>query len=299
MISEELLNNLVTNDIEFKTDYPLKCACTFRIGGVCSLAVFPKTEQQLAQSLCILDDAQIRVHICGKGSNTLFAEGYLDLAVVFTSEVDRVVFDGNRVSCGAGVGLIPLSSKACDKGLSGLEFASGIPGSIGGAVYMNAGAYGSTMENVVVKSRAYDRKTKEIITLTEHRFGYRESIYKQREGLICLGADIELCNGDTNSIRQKMREFSEQRRSKQPLEYPSAGSYFKRPQGDFAGRLIEISGLKGTAVGGAKVSEKHAGFIVNVDSASFDDVIKLEKIVLERVFENTGIMLEREVEVIQ
>lgn len=298
MISQELLNSLVQSGIEFKTDYPLKSACTFRIGGECTLAVFPKTEEQLAVSIGMLYDAGIRVHICGKGSNTLFAEGKLDLAVIFTAGVDGIRFDGNRVSCGAGVGLIPLSARACENGLSGLEFASGIPGSVGGAVYMNAGAYGSAMENVVVSSRAYDRKTRKIITVTEHRFGYRDSLYKKRQELVCLGVDIELCSGDTDSIKKKMKELSEQRRSKQPLEYPSAGSYFKRPEGDFAGRLIEVTGLKGTAVGGARVSEKHAGFIVNVGGASFDDVMRLEQIVTQRVLENTGVTLEREVEVV-
>ena len=298
MISQQLLNDLAQNDIEFTTNYPLRGACTFRIGGECTLAVFPKTEEQLAHSIGALDDAGVRVHICGKGSNTLFAEKRLDIAVVFTAGVDSVTFDGNRVSCGAGVGLIPLSSKVCDRGLSGLEFASGIPGSIGGAVYVNAGAYGSSMENVVVSSRAYNRTTRKTETLTEHGFGYRESIYKQKEELVCLGADIVLCDGDVDCIKQKMRELSEQRRSKQPLEYPSAGSYFKRPEGDFAGRLIEISGLKGFGVGDAKVSEKHAGFIVNVGKASFEDVMELERIVVKRVFDSTGVILEREVEVI-
>lgn len=299
MITEELLDNLAFHGVEFKVDYPLSGACTFKIGGVCSLAAFPKTEQQLLTCLDILDNANVRVHICGKGSNTLFGEGRLDLAVVFTLGLDSVVFNGNRVSCGAGVGLVSLSAKACDKGLSGLEFASGIPGSIGGAIYMNAGAYGAAMENVVVASRAYDREARKIVTVADHGFGYRNSVYKQRKELVCIGVDIELCNGDADSIRKKMRELSEQRRSKQPLEYPSAGSYFKRPEGDFAGRLIETSGLKGASVGGARVSEKHAGFIINADGASFDDVMRLEQMVSERVLENTGVILQREVEVVK
>ncbi len=298
MISQEILNSLALHGVEFKVNYPLSSACTFKIGGFCSIAVFPKTEEQFLRCVDILDDAGIRVHICGKGSNTLFGDGQLDLAVVFTSGLDSIEFNGKHISCGAGVGLISLASKACDKGLSGLEFASGIPGSVGGAVYMNAGAYGSAMENVVVKSRAYDRVAHNVITVTEHSFGYRDSIYKQRKELVCIGVDIELCEGDTDTIKAKMREFSEQRRSKQPIEYPSAGSYFKRPEGDFAGRLIEVSGLKGTAVGGARVSEKHAGFIVNVGGASFDDVMRLEQIVKQRVLENMGVSLEREVEVI-
>ena len=299
MISQELLNKLVEENIAFEENYFLGSACTFRIGGECALAVFPNTEEQLARCIELLDGYGVRIHICGKGSNTLFADGALDLAVVFTAGVNKIDFDGNIVSCGAGVGLIPLSSAVCDKSLSGLEFASGIPGSIGGAMYMNAGAYGESIDGIVVSSRAYDRSQKRIITLTEHGFGYRNSIYMQRKELVCLGATIKLSGGNREEIRKKMRELSDNRRAKQPLEYPSAGSYFKRPEGDFAGRLIEISGLKGTSVGGAKISEKHAGFIINVGKASFSDIMALEKITVERVLEFTGIELEREVEVVR
>ena len=298
MISGRLLNKLIENNIEFKIDYILNTSCTFRIGGRCMLAVFPRSEEQLILSIALLDEEGVRIHICGKGSNTLFAEGYLDLAVIFTVGVNNITFNGNIVSCGAGAGLVSLAAEACDNGLSGIEFASGIPGSIGGAMYMNAGAYGDTMGNIVVSSRAYDRDRKQVMILTEHNFGYRESIYKEKTNLVCLGAEIRLCKGNREDIRKRMRELSENRRAKQPLEYPSAGSYFKRPEGDFAGRLIEISGLKGTAIGDAKISEKHAGFIVNVGKASFDDVMKLEKITVERVYELTGVKLEREVEVV-
>ena len=164
---------------------------------------------------------------------------------------------------------------------------------------MNAGAYGESMESVVKKSRAYDRKSGSVVTLENHEFGYRDSIYKKDKSLICLEALMELDVGDSEEIREKMRELIEKRKQKQPLQYPSAGSYFKRPEGDFAGRLIEACGLKGARVGGAMVSEKHAGFIINADNATFQDVMRLEELVVETVMKHTGVELKREVEVIE
>lgn len=298
MISARLLEKLTEYKISYKTDYSLKNASTFRIGGVCILAVFPKTSDQLADAISLIDGEGMKVHICGKGSNTLFCDGILDLAVVFCSGVDGVDIEDTYITCGAGVGLVPLASVACNAGLSGLEFASGIPGSVGGAVFMNAGAYGSSMESIIVSSQAYDRSTQRIITVTDHGFGYRKSIYKSNTELVCLGARMKLMRGNKEDIKVEMRRFTEERRKKQPLEYPSAGSYFKRPEGDFAGRLIEMCGLKGVRVGGACVSEKHAGFIVNTGGATFDDVLRLEEMVRETVKRETGVTLEREVEMV-
>ena len=298
MISAELIKKLTENKISYEREYPLKNASTFRIGGTCDLAVFPRTAEQLAVAVGLLDSEGVRVHICGRGSNTLFFDGMLDLAVVFCAGVDSIDIEGTHLSCGAGVGLVPLASVACNAGLSGLEFASGIPGSVGGAVFMNAGAYGSSMESVVVSSQAYDRNTQQIITVTDHGFGYRKSIYKSNTELVCLGARMKLTSGNKEDIKAEIRRLTEERRKKQPLEYPSAGSYFKRPEGDFAGRLIEVCGLKGARVGGACVSEKHAGFIVNLGGATFDDVLRLEEMVKETVKRETGVTLEREVEMI-
>ena len=298
MISANIIKVLTDSKIEYKTDYSLSQSSTFRIGGVCALALFPKTAEQLALCLYVLDAEGIRTHVCGRGSNTLFSDGHLDMAIVFTSGIDEVEINGTEVACGAGVGLIKLASICCDAGLSGLEFASGIPGSVGGAVFMNAGAYGSSMEKVVRNTVAYERSTGKTLTLTDHGFGYRKSVYMNNNDLVCLGATFSLKEGSTEEIRAEMRRLGEERRKKQPLEYPSAGSYFKRPEGDFAGRLIEICGLKGERVGGAAVSEKHAGFIVNLGGATFDDVMRLEERVRETVFNQTGVMLHREVEVI-
>ena len=164
---------------------------------------------------------------------------------------------------------------------------------------MNAGAYGGCMADVITLTRAYDRRSGSVMTLAEHRFGYRESIYKSDPSLICLEAKLSLSEDNAETVKERMRALLESRREKQPLEYPSAGSYFKRPQGDFAGRLIEVCGLKGMQIGGARVSEKHAGFIVNVGNATFDDVMRLEELVRATVLRETGVELEREVEIVR
>lgn len=293
-----MTEKLYENGIEFQKSYPLRNASAFKIGGSCSLAVFPKSEQELALAVDILDRSGVELRVVGKGSNTLFSDGVIDKALIFTGSCNEVRFEGNTVVAASGAGLIALASACAERGLSGLEFASGIPGSIGGAVLMNAGAYGACMADVTVKSRAFDRRIGTVVTVEDHGFGYRDSVYKRERSLVCLGAVLSLTEGDSDRIRQKMRELSAERRKKQPLEYPSAGSYFKRPNGDFAGRLIEECGLKGARVGDAEVSAKHAGFIVNRGSASFSDVLALEERVRDTVYRRFGIELEREVEII-
>lgn len=299
MISDALLKELQKNGIAYETEYDLKNASTFRIGGSCALALFPKNAEQIALAVSILDRDSTKLCIIGKGSDTLFADGYIDRPIIFTSRADKVSVSGEYITAESGAGLIALARRAANEGLSGLEFASGIPGSVGGALYMNAGAYGSCMADVTVKSRAFDRRNGSEITIMEHAFDYRDSIYKREPSLICLEATLRLSHGNADVINEKMRELSEQRKAKQPLEYPSAGSYFKRPDGDFAGRLIEACGLKGARIGGAEISEKHAGFIINRGDASFDDVMRLEELAKSKVLSEYGILLEREVEIVK
>ena len=179
-----------------------------------------------------------------------------------------------------------------------MEFASGIPASIGGAVFMNAGAYGGQMSDIVFESIALDKSSGQVMPIRKHAFGYRHSIYMENKDLICIGATLELAYADRDQISEKIKQLAAQRREKQPLEYPSAGSYFKRPEGDFAARLIDACGLKGARVGDAEVSVKHAGFIVNRGNATAKDVLSLEELVRKAVLEQTGISLEREVEFI-
>lgn len=294
-----LLRLLEKNGIEYKTEYNLKNSSTFRIGGVCDVALFPKSADELGMCIALLDAENCPFCVVGRGSNTLFSDGEIHKAIVFTSALCDIDVRDERIIADAGVGLMSLSALACEKGLSGLEFACGIPGSVGGAMYMNAGAHGGTMADVVVKSRAYDRMSGSIITVENHDFAYRKSVYMQNPRIVCLSAVLELKKGSSDEIKAKMKQLLQARRQSQPLEYPSAGSYFKRPEGDFAGRLIEVCGLKGATVGGATVSEKHAGFIINSDNATFEDVMELEKRVIDTVLEKTGIKLEREVEIVR
>ena len=299
MIFSVLQKELEKNGIEYKNDFDLKTSSSFRIGGICRIAVFPKSTQQFATAVSLFDMAAEDFCILGRGSNTLLFDGYINKGIIFTTNVNKVKISNTSVIAEAGAALMPLCSQSANEGLSGLEFACGIPGSVGGAVYMNAGAHGGSMSDVVISTRAYDRAQKSIITLTEHEFDYRKSVYSDNSSLICLEAIFYLRCDEPSEIRKRMKELLDSRRQKQPIEYPSAGSYFKRPNGDFAGRLIEITGLKGVAIGGAEVSEKHAGFIINTGNATFEDVIRLEELIKKRVFEQTGVVLEREVEIIR
>jgi UDP-N-acetylmuramate dehydrogenase len=299
MISESILTELQRYGIEYKTDYSLKNASTFRIGGECALALFPDSRLKLIECYALLRDTDIRAHVLGKCSNTLFADGHLDIAAVFTTRMDSIEIDGTHIRCDAGASLAAVSNAAYRAGLGGMEFASGIPASVGGAIFMNAGAYGGQMSDVVTESFALNKGSGQVMPIKDHAFGYRHSIYKDNKDLVCFGATLSLAVADKQEIGERIKQLSAQRREKQPLEYPSAGSYFKRPEGDFAGRLIEISGLKGKQIGGARVSEKHAGFIVNVGDASFEDVMKLEEYIVNTVLTKTGVTLEREVEVIR
>ena len=298
MISESILKELERYGIEYKTEYSLKNASTFRIGGECAIALFPDSRLKLVECYAVLKDADIRTYVLGKCSNTLFADGYLDIAVIFTTKMDKIEVDKTRITCDAGASLAAVSSAACRAGLGGMEFASGIPASVGGAVFMNAGAYGGQMSDIVTVSFAFNKASGQMMPIKDHAFGYRRSIYMENKDLICLGAMLSLEYADKDMISARIKELAAQRREKQPLDLPSAGSYFKRPDGDFAGRLIEVCGLKGKQIGGARVSEKHAGFIVNTGTATFDDVMRLEKYVVDTVFEKTGVTLHREVEVI-
>ncbi len=299
MVSESILRELQKYEIEYKTDYSLKNASTFRIGGTCALALFPDSRLKLIECLAVLRDAELRSYVLGKCSNTLFADGRLDIAAVFTTKMDGIRVDETHIYCDAGASLAAVANAACKAGLGGMEFASGIPASVGGAVFMNAGAYGGQMSDVVVESIAINKQSGQLLPIRDHAFGYRHSVYMGKRDLVCLGAALKLEYAEKAEISERMKELAAQRREKQPLEYPSAGSYFKRPEGDFAARLIDICGLKGVSVGDAQVSEKHAGFIVNKGNASFDDVMCLEELVRSTVYKQTGITLYREVEVIK
>ncbi|MBR6708320.1 MAG: UDP-N-acetylmuramate dehydrogenase [Clostridia bacterium] len=283
---------------ELKIERNLQLAdyTTFRIGGPAALAIFPQSCDAARAALDLLHNESVPYAIMGKGSNLLCADAGFDGAVLFTGAMQKISFSGNRVTADCGVSLTGLAVETQRRGLAGLAFAYGIPGSVGGAVKMNAGAYGGEMSEVVVCSLFYDAATARFAKITEeeHHFGYRRSIYAEVPGSIALSVEMELIPGDPLAIEAEMRDYMQRRRSKQPLELPSAGSVFKRPEGYFAGKLIEDCGLKGTQIGGARVSDKHAGFIVNVGGATADDVLRLIDLIRERVLWEFGVTLECE-----
>jgi len=235
--------------------------------------------------------------VLGNGTNVIVRDGGYPGAVISTLKALRNVeiTDGLRLVCGAGESLAGVCRFAAENGLSGLEELSGIPGTIGGAVYMNAGAYGGEISAILANVRAYDANSEKYIMLTadECAFGYRSSVFKEKPILI-LSAVFVLSPGDKAAIEAKMAEYARRRNEKQPVELPSAGSFFKRPEGDYAGRLIEAAGMKGARVGGAQVSLKHAGFIVNTGGATAHDVLTLAEEVKNKVLEQFGVILEKE-----
>ena len=280
----------------------LKLHSTFAIGGCCALAVFPENAEELVFALEQAQKYEMEYEVIGRASNILFSDDGYEGMIIFTSQMRQIFSKGkNCILADAGANLTSLSVKAAGWGLSGLEFACGIPGSCAGAVYMNAGAYGGEISEILEYSEYYDTVNKRfgILHNTEHNFSYRYSIYQDRKEMIITGACFKLACAPVDDIRATMDEYTRKRRSSQPHEYPNAGSIFKRPKGGFAAKMIDECGLKGLTVGGAQVSEKHAGFIVNKGNASSDDVLRLIEIVKERVYKSFGTELECEIRIIK
>ncbi len=283
-------------ELELRTDEPMSRHTTFRIGGPARLMALPKTEEELAGAVRLAAGFGEECLIIGNGSNLLVDDAGLDRFVVKTAPgLSSLHVEGESISAGCGVTLAALAAAAADRGLSGLAFAHGIPGSVGGAVVMNAGAYGGEMSQVTALVRWLDPAGAVHETPgAACSFGYRHSAFSDG-GRFVLSARFDLRLGDPEEIRAEMRDLMGRRREKQPLEYPSAGSVFKRPEGHFAAALIDRCGLKGLRVGGAQVSEKHAGFIVNTGGATCADVLALIEQIRQRVFAETGVELETEV----
>lgn len=272
---------------------------TFRVGGPADYLVTPDSADKIIKVMEIAMVAGIPYYIVGNGSNLLVRDkGYRGIVIVIGEAMSAITLEENHIRAQAGALLSRIGAVAADQCLSGFEFASGIPGSIGGACVMNAGAYGGEMKDVLFKVKAItpERKIQEF-TLEEMGLGYRHSFFSGKEYVI-VEAEVELKPGSEAEIRAYMKDLTERRTSKQPLEYPSAGSTFKRPEGHFAGKLIEDSGLKGRGVGGACVSEKHTGFIINKDHATAQDVLDTIELVKQTVFTEQGIVLEPEVRII-
>lgn len=292
------LQDIVGSD-NIVSDEPMRKHTTFRIGGNADIFVRPESKEQIAEILRLCRKQDVPYFILGNGSNLLVGDrGFRGVVINIMDNMNDIKVDGGIIKAQAGAMLIKVSRAARDNSLTGLEFASGIPGTIGGAIYMNAGAYGGEMKDVVTKVTAMDAEG-EIYTFgtDELEFSYRHSVIQQRD-LIVLDVTMKLAAGDQKIIDDRMSELAVARRTKQPLEYPSAGSTFKRPEGYFAGKLIMDAGLRGYRVGDAQVSEKHCGFVVNRGNATADDVIKLIDDVKAKVSEEYDVVLEPEVRMI-
>lgn len=275
---------------------PMSRHTTFRVGGEAECLIMVHREAELAKLVRYLHQIEEEYFILGNGSNLLVGDkGYRGVVLKLDGPMEEIKTEGTLVRAGAGALLSTVAAKAKDRNLSGMEFAAGIPGSIGGAVVMNAGAYGGEMKQIVVSVRGMDKEG-EILTLDNEtmEFGYRRSAVRNRP-IVVLEVTLRLTEGRREEIGAKMEELAGLRRSKQPLEYPSAGSTFKRPEGYYAGKLIMDAGMRGYRIGGAQVSEKHCGFIVNTGSATAADIRELIEEVQERVQEKFHVTLEPEV----
>lgn len=300
-----LRQDLQAANLSYTEREPLAAHTTFRIGGPAAFWCVPHDVAQLRATLACCKAHVVRYYLLGNGSNTLFADEGFDGVVVDLRELAppvTVATQGDKVAltAGAGMTLGRLCAEAQQRGLTGLEFACGIPGTVGGAVYMNAGAYGGELKDVLTEVTFLD-ETLNLRTLpvTELAMGYRTSVFEKNPSWCVVSATVTLQPGDAAQILAQMQDYLQRRKDKQPLEWPSAGSTFKRPQGAFAGKLIEECGLRGFAVGGAQISEKHCGFVINKGGATCADVVALTEEVKRIVREKTGFVLEREIRVVR
>lgn len=287
-------------DLKWVENEPMAKHTSFRIGGPARRMAFPKTREQLVVLMGFLQDADVKPLLIGNGTNLLVSDEGLDTVVIDTSaELSRLDLTGDgEITADAGVSLATLAVFAWKNGLKGLAFAHGIPGTLGGGIVMNAGAYGGELKDVVTEVTALYPDGVKVLTPAQLDFSYRHSVFSAGEGIV-LGAKLKLETGDKDAIKAEMDELMARRKASQPLELPSAGSTFKRPTGYFAGTLIEGCGLKGCRVGGAEVSPKHAGFVVNVGGATCADVLALIEKVRKTVYDAHGVMLEPEVKIIR
>lgn len=275
----------------------LKNYTSYKVGGICRVMVFPKSISLLVKLIKYLKENNVKYMVLGNGSNVLFSDEVYDGVIIKLSEFSKVSERGNLLICGAGCNLMKVALMACKKGYSGLEFATGIPGTIGGAVYMNAGAYKSDMGYVVKRIKVLTPDYR-VITMVNNEldFHYRTSFLKTHKDYICLEATIMLKKGNKEEIEELVKTRRERRIESQPLEYPSAGSVFRNPTNDFAGRLIEELGFKGLIKGGAMVSQKHANFVINYKDATADDIKDLIDFLKEQVKEKFNVDLKVEQE---
>ena len=302
VISDDIIKeieNIISDRGKCLLSEPMDRHSSFRAGGCADVFVKLSSTEILGRLIKYLKNKNRPFTVIGNGSNILVSDkGYRGVIVSFEDAKLQLEDGKEKIRAGAGISLNRLSLFAFENSLEGLEFASGIPGKVGGALYMNAGAYGGEMKDVVESVKAVDFEdddVKEIeLSVSECEFGYRTSVARRRR-LIFTEAVFSLKRGDSVNIKSRMDELAERRKEKQPLDYPNAGSTFKRPEGYFAGKLIMDAGLKGYSIGGAQVSEKHCGFVINKNGATASDIYKLTEEIIKRVKDNSGVTLEREV----
>lgn len=295
---DEFLNRVISSNIgKVEKNVFLSKYTTYKVGGIAKAIVYPKNEEKLVELINLIKYYKVKYKILGNGSNLLFSSKKYDGVLIKLTEFNKIEWNGNKVTVGAGVSLPRLSHLAAKRSLTGLEFASGIPGTIGGAVFMNAGAYKSDMGYIVTNVKVLTPELKIIVmTNREMNFHYRTSFLKKHPKYVCLEATIKLARGKREAIEEVINERRKRRIASQPLEYASAGSVFRNPEGMFAGELIEKSGLKGLKKGGAMISDKHANFIVNMGNASSDDIKYLIDFAKETVKKNYHVELKVEQE---
>ena len=289
---------LIAGDSNVRCDEPMSSHCTFRAGGTAKYYVIPDEYKKVRDVLRLCVEENIPYYVIGNGSNLLVQDdGFDGVIIEIDSALAKIEINGNEIVAKAGAKLSKIAVKALNESLTGFEFAHGIPGNLGGAVTMNAGAYGGEMKDVLKWVKVLDNNGEmKTLKAEELELGYRTSVIV-KEKMIVLEACIELHEGNRDEIEMHMKELMAKRKEKQPLEYPSAGSTFKRPEGYFAGKLIQDAGLKGYRVGGAMVSEKHSGFVINYDNATATDIINLMKNVRKKVYEEFQVTLEQEVKI--
>lgn len=293
---EKIINEIMRENIgDVKVKASLAKYTTYRVGGIASILVYPKNIEKLIYLMEIINRENIKYFVLGNGSNVLFSDDPYDGIIIKLDYLDEIDFQDNIVHVGAGYSLIKLSLECAKRGLSGLEFASGIPGTVGGAVFMNAGAYNADMKSVIKDVTVLTPDLKIItLTKTEMNFKYRESFLQHHKGYICLGATIKLNHSERSVLEEIIKDRKLKRKRTQPLEYPSAGSVFRNPEGMFSGKLIEDLNLKGYRVGGAEISTKHANFIINVGGATASDIKEIIDYVKLKVKEKYNINLRVE-----
>jgi UDP-N-acetylmuramate dehydrogenase len=294
------IKSLGINEENIIIDASMDKYTSFKAGGKAKALIIVEDKEQLKRLLKFVNEKKWEYILIGNGSNLLFSdEGYDGVVIKLGEGFKKIRISDNTITAGASCLLSQVSYFAMENGLTGFEFASGIPGTLGGGLFMNAGAYGGELKDVVITVNAisHDGKSEYVFSNDDMEFGYRDSML-QRNKMIVTSAVLKLTEGDKLQIKQNISELTEKRNSKQPVTYPSAGSTFKRPVGGYAAQLIDEAGLKGLTVGGAMVSPKHAGFIVNNGNATATDIIELIRLVQNYVYDNSGIMLEPEVRII-